>query len=416
MSVTRRVLFVAYGGGHIPMVLSVMRALRSLQPDIHIDLIALTTAYAAAKAAGEKPWQYADLKHLIDLEFADKWGAELAPKSRHPTISDEETQAYAGVNFWDLTQQLGLEAASELHKKKERFAYFPIYFFKRVIEHFKPNVVVATVSPRSEEAALQAAIEKKIPSLSMTDFYLRSFDPYCNRKYYADRVTVVNSQVRNTLEECGVNKDSILTTGNPAFDSLLDVERLTQAQAWRDSLVWKNKTVVLWAGHLDDYTSITPDIESATSYPLQVEAQLRDWVDENEDRALIIRYHPNEMHLFKAGAAHPRIFLSMREQHVHEAILAADLVVVQMSTVGLEAAVAGKPVIAMVNSPHCKRVDFNYQKLGVAYACEEIGHLSEEIAHALKGGCISSELILKAPCAPTIALEILDLASKIRPL
>ena len=64
------VLLVAYGGGHIPMVLAVMKALRKQQPGIKLELIALTTAYAAALTAGEKPWRYADLQHLADGDIS----------------------------------------------------------------------------------------------------------------------------------------------------------------------------------------------------------------------------------------------------------------------------------------------------------------------------------------------------------
>jgi hypothetical protein len=404
-----RVLLVAYGGGHIPMVLPVMKALREQQPGIELVLIALTTAYAAAQAAGEKPLGYAALKHLADETFADEWGARLAPRERHPTVSAEETLAYVGVNFWDMVQQHGMEKAQALHTNKERFAYYPLHFMRRVLAHFKPDVVVATVSPRSEEAALQAAIEMGIPTLSMTDFYLRSFDPYCHRRFYANRVTVVNEQVRQTLEDAGVPQASLMVTGNPAFDSLASSTRRAQALAWRVAQGWQDKTVVLWAGHLDDYTSIKPDPAKATAYPLRVEAQLRAWVDADEGRALIIRYHPNEMHLFPQGPVHPRVFQSTREQHVHEAILASDLVVVQMSTVGLEAAVAGKPVVAMVNSPHSLRVNFDYEKLGVAYGAPDVSLLPAVIEHALAAGCVAPELTSLNPVAPVIAREILGL-------
>jgi hypothetical protein len=406
-----RVLFVAYGGGHIPMVLPVMKALRERRPDIKLELIALTTGYAMAQAAGEKPWGYAALKHLADEPFADEWGQRLAPRELHPTVSEEETRAYVGVNFWDLVQQHGLEEAQALHARKERFAYFPLHFMRRVLAHLRPDVVVATVSPRSEEAALQAAIEMGIPTLSMTDFYLRSFDPYCKRKFYADRVTVINEQVRQTLEDASVPAASLMVTGNPAFDSLASPTRKAQALAWRVARGWQNKTVVLWAGHPDDYTSIKPNPVKATAYPLQVEAELRRWVDARQDRALIIRYHPNEMHWFPPGPVHRRVFLSTREQHVHEAILAADLVVVQMSTVGLEAAVAGKPVVAMVNSPHSLRVDFNYEKLGVAYGAPQVSHLPTVIERALAAGCVAPDLLLCEPAAPVIADEILALSA-----
>lgn len=407
-----RVLLVAYGGGHIPMVLPVMRALRVAQPGIELNLIALTTAYSVAKEAGERPWGYAALEHLVDAEFVAEWGHRLAPKERHPTVSEEETRAYVGINFWDLVQQFGLNEAQKLHHLRARYAYFPIHFFRRILAYFKPDAVVATISPRSEEAALQAAIEVGIPTLSMTDFYPLSSDPYFRREFFADRITVTNESMRQMLEDCGIPAHKLRITGNPAFDGLMSIQRQTTAQAWRLMLGWKEKTVVLWAGHLDDYTAIPPNPAKATDYPLQVEATLRAWVDASEDRALIVRYHPNEMHLFPVGPAHPRVFLSSRDQHVHEAILAADLVVVQMSTVGLEAAVAGKPVVAMVNSPHSLRMGFNYEKLGIAYAAEAPANLPALIEQALSGGCRAPELARTAPVAPIIANEILELAAR----
>ena len=403
------VLLVAYGGGHIPMVLSVMKALRQQHPGIKLELIALTTAYEAAVAAGEKPLGYADLQHLADPAFANEWGRKLAPTTRHPTVTEEETRAYFGVNFWDLVQQYGMADARTLHAQKERFAYYPLHFFRRVLAHLQPDVVVATASPRSEEAALQAAIEMGIATLSMTDLFLRTSDPYCNRRFYADRVTVFNEQVRQTLEASGVPSEKLLVTGNPAFDGLASEALRAESAYWRESLGWTHKTVILWAGHVDDYTSINPDPSTATAYPLQVEAELRRWADASEDHALIIRYHPNEMHLFPEGRLHRRVFLSTRGQHVHQAVLAADLVIVQTSTVGLEAAVAGKPVIAMVNSPHSKRVDFNYEKLGVAYAAHEISDLPLMIEHALTSGCFAPELAGRGAAATIISNEILQL-------
>lgn len=408
------VLLVAYGGGHISMVLAVIKELRKQHPSIKLELIALTTAYSAAVAAGEKPLGYADLQHLADPDFAEEWGRKLAPSTRHPAISDAETRAYVGVNFWDLVQQHGMADALARHTQKERFAYFPIHFFRQVLTFLKPSAVVATNSPRSEEAALQAAIEMGIPTLSMTDLFIRATDPYSVRQFHADRVTVLNEKSKQTLQACGVPEEKVLVTGNAAFDGLLSPELRLQSAAWREAMAWTHKTVVLWAGHIDDYTSPHPNPLTATTYPLAVEAELRRWVDVSDDRALIIRYHPNEMHLFPKGEAHARVFLSTRAQHVHTAVLASDLVVVQTSTVGLEAAVAGKPVIAMVNSPHSLKAEFSYEKLGIAYAAHEIADLPSVIEHALDSGCAAPDLAGKGNASALIAKEVLQLAQRAR--
>ena len=408
MKLAPRVLFVAYGGGHISMVLPVMRALRAQVPTVHIDLIALTTAYEAARAAGEKPLQYVDLMHLVDVTSTAQC-ARLAPPSNHPHISEAENQAYYDVNYWDLVQQFGEAEAAQRVADQGRYGFSPLGFFRRVLAYLRPDVVVATNSPRSEEAALEAAIGMGIPTLSMTDLFALPYDKYHRRSVYADRVTVIGQKVKDTLRASGVPDASLRVTGNPAFDGLTSPERKAQAQAFLVQQGWQGKTVVLWAGHVDDYSSANPDMQNATDFPLQVENALRAWTLADENRALIIRYHPNEMQHFPAGPEHPRIIVSTRAQHIHEAILAADAVVVQMSTVGLESATAGKPVVALVNSPSCLEFSFNYEQLGVAYAAKTIAELPAQLDYALTHGSCAHGIRPAGSSAQLIAKEIEDL-------
>lgn len=408
MKLAPRVLFVAYGGGHISMVLPVMRALRAQVPGVHIDLIALTTAYEAARVAGEKPLQYVDLMHLADATSAAQWG-RLAPPSKHPHISEAENQAYYGVNYWDLLQQFGEAEAAQRFADQGRYGFSPLVFFRRVLAYLRPDVVVATNSPRSEEAALEAAIGMGIPTLSMTDLFALPYDKYHRRNVYADRVTVIGQHVKDTLRASGVPDASLRVTGNPAFDGLTSPERKAQAYAFLAQQGWQDKTVVLWAGHVDDYSSANPDMQHATHFPRQVESALRAWTLADESRALIIRYHPNEMQHFPAGPEHPRVSVSTRAQHIHEAILAADAVVVQMSTVGLESASAGKPVVAMVNSPSCLAFGFNYEQLGIAYAAQTIAELPARLEYALTHGSCAHGIWPAGSSAQLIAKEIEDL-------
>lgn len=404
-------MMVSYGGGHIPMALSLIRALRKSNPDVQIDLLALTTAYAEAIRAGERAWRYLDWVHLVDESFVATWGDRLAPELPHPSISNAETRAYYGVNFWDMVEQHGFQEASALFQEKGRQAFLPLFFFRRLIGHIKPDVVVATVSPRSEEAALKVAIELGIPTLSMTDLFLRSFDPYCFRTVYADRVTVIDHHVKEVLARAGVPEQALTVTGNPAFDGLLSTALRQQALDFRTRLGWNQKTVVLWAGHAD-YVAGDGGDRPSVDYPVAVESCLRKWLEASSERALIIRYHPNEIHLFPNGTEHPRVFKSPQGQAVHEAVMAADVVVVQRSTVGLEAAIAGKPVVAMINSPLCVRDRFNYEEYGIAYASPTVEDLPSVIELALKRGCAAPELAARGPAAPVIADLVLQLALK----
>ena len=402
----KKILFVAYGGGHIAMVLPVIRAIRKLDPSVHIDLIALTTAYESAKNAGENPRQYSDFHDLLEIQ--DKLFVEsyIPSFTKHPSISDDEHRIYNAVNHLDLIEQHGQAEATAKIGKFGRYCYYPLSFFKRILKELSPDVVVTTNSPRSEEAALEAAMHLGIRTLSMTDLFALPEDPFRRRKRHADIVTVLSQNVYDTLANCGVPKDRLRVTGNPAFDGLRSSENVSKAKDFLEKQNWIGKKIILWAGHLDDYSSANPIISKATAYPKQVEAALRAWILNNEDYALIVRYHPNERQHFPQGECHPRIYNSTWSQHIHEAILASDAVVVQMSTVGLESAVANKPVVALVNSPSCLVANFNYQALGIAYAANSIEELPAVIEHALIAGCTAKGLITSGESARLIANEI----------
>ena len=62
----RTVLFVSYGGGHIAMVLPVMRALQARFPHWRLEFLALTTAGQMARREGVHCLSYRDFAHWYD--------------------------------------------------------------------------------------------------------------------------------------------------------------------------------------------------------------------------------------------------------------------------------------------------------------------------------------------------------------
>jgi hypothetical protein len=79
--------------------------------------------------------------------------------------------------------------------------------------------------------------------------------------------------------------------------------------------------------------------------PRRIEAELLDAVRADERLALWVRRHPSEAPPDEIAALrHPRIRVSGRDMPLHACIHASDEVVVTVSTVGVEASIAGKPV------------------------------------------------------------------------
>lgn len=406
-----RVLFVCYGGGHIAMVLPVIRALREQQPDAVITLIALTTAHAVACAAGERPLGYADLKHLADEAFAEQWGQQLAAGNAHPAVSIEETAAYMGVNFWDLVQQYGLDRALELHRQAGRYSFHPIHFFRRVLAHFQPDVVVATNSPRSEQAALETAMEQGIPTMSMIDMFAMDYDPYLKRQQYADCITVMLPMVQENLVAAGVDRERVVVTGNPAFDGLFDPKQKRAAQELRHHLGWDKLNVVLWAGIVERLPSPAENITAGTGFTEAVEAILRQWCAQREDVALLLRYHPNEAHLFPDNGVQSRVYVSRPLQDaLHPQILASDALVVTGSTVGVEAAVAGVPVLSLESSGSSGVL--SYAQMGISQGVGRLSELQAVLDRALRRPQRRQAVLQPGPAAPRIAREIRRLAAR----
>jgi hypothetical protein len=371
-----KVLFVTYGGGHVSMMLPVIAQMERSCPDVDCVLMALTTGHLRAKA--QRPTLgYTDFLHLVDEQAAISWGERLSAGNTSPDVPWQETQAYMGINYLDLIAQYGNEGAAERFEQQGRYGFYPLHFMRAVIAQLQPSVVVATNSPRSEHAALDAAKEAAIPTVGMVDLFGLPSDTYVTRANKPDWTCVISEVVRQRLIEQDFAPQSVIVTGNPAFDGLFNPSNRALAEQFVAEKSWHGKKIILWAGHVEPYTHPNTPVPAGKALPLAIEASLRRYVQTRDDVALIIRYHPSDWHTYERGAAHPRIHWSEPpREHVHPLILAASAVVVQTSTVGLESAVAGKPVISLENSP-ASHIWFSLAQLGVSVGCdneEVLGH------------------------------------------
>ena len=402
---TPRILAVTYGGGHVAMVLPVLRALRARLPGVHIDLLALTTARRAAIDAGEAPLGYADLLHLLPEDergLALELGRPLQQGNAHPDIDPAETLAYLGVNVLDLQLQLGPDAAQARIAERGRHGFYPIHFFGRIIAHLAPDLVLATNPPRSEQAAVDAAADAGIPTLAMLDLFGISATPpevrertsppegeqkprggpsafvgdaFAARTRHPDTTCVLADVVRDNLVAAGWPAGRIAITGNPAFDALHEPATRAAADALRQRLGWAGSKVVLLAAHPEPRSHPATRWPAGDALPLAMESALRDWVHARPGAALIVRHHPNHWHRYPRLPDDAQVHFSVPgEEPVDPLILAADCVVVQTTTVGLQAASVGIPVLAMQCSPGALGA-FSLADLGIAQGVADVPDL-----------------------------------------
>lgn len=409
-----KVLFVSYGGGHVEMCLPVMRALREQLPGCDARIMALTTAFGVARRAGELPLGYRDFCEgplaLPDACQALGYGEEMLSGNAHPAVAREESVAYLGFNFLEWVRADGEAAAWSRWRDQGRFGFLPVHFFHRVLESVRPDVVVSTNSPRSEQAVVEAAAAIGIPSLSMVDLFALPGDPYLVRRVHADRITVLADATKANLVAAGVPPARIAVTGNPAFDALVTPAARAEGQAFREARGWKDRHVILWAGHKE--AADAPALWAGTHLGQVVQQWLQEWTLSRDDLCLAVRHHPNEWHEFTPLPVHPRLHWSVPDREgLLPVLLAADQVVVQATTVGAQAEAAGKRVVSLGFSPLVQRSGMDYARLELAQGVASLDELIPVLEQGLGAGLPrSGRKPAHVPAAPVVARLIGDLA------
>ena len=372
--ITGGVFFVTYGNGHVAKVAPVVTALR--ERGIQTFVMALTLGYKQAQALGLNPLGYQNFLHLVDKDRAIAYGLELLERNSHPDVDENESVAYLGVNYLEWVEQYGAIEARQRYESGGRRSFLPVNFIGKVIDQLRPSLIVSTASPRSEQAAIEAGVARGIPTLTMMDLFALPSDGFYKNKVFANRITLLSDLTRKNLLTRAIDPGRLVVTGCPAYDKLFDPLQATQGAEWKRQLGWEGKYVVMWAGTLEEASDHTPDEYLGTGLATQVENLLRDWTIQNENAALIVRYHPSQYHLFDNLHQHDQVYFSdPRKDPLHTQLHASDCIVTQMSTVGFEGFLIGKRLITLSFSPMVTTYSSDYSKLGLGESASSVAHL-----------------------------------------
>jgi hypothetical protein len=342
----KRVLFVAYGSGHIKMLIPVAQALQAsgrAQPVV----LALTTAAPAARAAGLHVVQFKDFV-LPGDESALARGRQLVRDLGGAVGDLDESAAYLGLSYTDLEADLGANAAEAEYRLRGRQAFLPVRTLTRILQALLPDVVVATNAPRGERAAIVAAGRLGLPALCVVDLFAIDEVRWIGQAGYADRVCVLNAAVREFLIAAGRRPEEVVETGNPGFDVLNAPEAVAAGRQLRQQRGWGGRRVLLWP------TQVEPVVHPFDGRPgdpsLQGRAlqQLVQWTLARDDAVLCLR--PRAGETLCNAPAHERIVITGQDLQLPTLLHACDLVVTLTSTVGLEGHLAGCRLVQVTGS------------------------------------------------------------------
>lgn len=373
---SRTALFVSYGGGHVNMIIPVLKKIRG-RSDLQCVSLGLTTAGAALENQGLPHRGFASLLRSTDTN-ALRWGERLAAAlPAGGTVPREETVAYLGLSYADLVERVGEAEAARAYEEKGRQAFLPLGPLRRLLDEIRPDAVVATISPRAEEAALRVAGERGVPSLCLVDLFARPALRRASPPGYGSRVGVISQGVRSWLINAGRPAAEIVVTGNPAFDHLASPTWGRVGQDVRAKRGWSDQRVILWASQTESARNPYSGALGDPSVPARIEETLRGIVSRRRNWRLVVRPHPNEPR--RPGA--PGAEMSGPEDPLHPLLAAVDAVVIMTSTVGLEARLMGKPVVSVDLSVFSK--DTPFAEEGLSEGITDLSNLENALEKAL---------------------------------
>jgi hypothetical protein len=321
LSKKKKILFVAYGGGHVNMVLPVVQTLLA-QGRHEVLVLGLTTAAGVLARAGVPHIGFRDLV-TADDETALAHGNRLSEGVNSDLVPREETVAYMGLSYADLEAEHGVEAAAAIYVERGRHAFLPTRTLKRLLGSYAPDLVVATNSPRAERAALLAARELGIASLCLLDLYPSADGQWFKEDGYGSKICVLSSNVKEILVGFGRSADSIVVTGNPAFDRHYTFVPTDEVAALR-----AGQPVVGYA------SNILPgrpegDLQLEVFERLRARCAVQGYT-------LAVRQHPNEARWRDLGGA-----VDCNGMPIEAYLSALDMLVTFPSTIALEAQIHG---------------------------------------------------------------------------
>lgn len=343
MPTTSQPLLAAYGGGHASIVAAIASSL--IRSGCKPTIVGFTTGYQALL---RENLEVQNVSALIEGQHdAYEPFAELArpylPDRNHPGISDQETRDYFAIGLHDLVDAHGEERALALIEQEGRGAFEPITTMQAYLEKLNPSCIVTTTSPRFELALVRAGKRMGIPTVAIADIFLQRERSWVLSGNYSDHLCVLNEPLKAELLAEGLGGDTrVYATGNPAFDALAVVRSDPDLRReLRRELGISDKILILWPSASVRQAEFT-DRPFAT--PERVVAAFEPLCAARPDYAYMLRPHPNAPHGLPQGATHGLLDPGLTPE---AALMVADVVCFEVSTMGLQAHLAGLPTICV---------------------------------------------------------------------
>ena len=384
------------------MIVPVWKSLQK-RNSYKLNVLGLTSAGKVLEKAGIPYYSFKDFVKETDAE-ALEWGKRLATGANDAVVSYEETIAYLGLSYFDMVERLGTDEAAAQYAKLGRQAFLPVSVMNRIFEDLKPDIVVATSSPRAERAAIMAARELNILSICLVDLFGLLEITWVGQPGYSNKVCVMSDYVKDILIDAGRSPDEVIVTGNPGFDRLASPKLAQQAKFFRKKKGWNNKIVILWASQAEPPIHPVTGEQGDPDLPRKIEKELFDLIDQNKDWYLVVRIHPSDN--AQILNTMDRVEISHHSEDLAILLKAVDIIVTIASTAGLEGALLGKPFLTVDMSLFTQ--DAPFAKMGLSKGISNLKDLEMGIKEIIEDQWHSTATLPPVGQATNNVIHVID--------
>jgi hypothetical protein len=331
----KKALLVCYGGGHANLIAPLHQRLLE-EGRVESTVLALSVGKGVFERERLPFKTLAYYESLIMDADADRYGRELADRWHVDSsgLTRRESEIYLGAAMRDLAVEIGEAQARRRLDVSGRRAFLPLASMTKIVEAERPDVIVATNSPRYERAATLVGNKRGIPTLNIHDdlgFFPREYT------LSADAIAVMSEITKENLVAQGHDGSKIVVTGHPAFDRVPDELRAFD----RVGLVRKfglppGPYVILGTSQPGRRGEIVPMCP-----------QVCDAVAAVGGLHLIIKPHPGEdADAYRAFAASRKNVTVVTGVNIRELLFIGEMLITFASTIMIESILMGKPIIS----------------------------------------------------------------------
>lgn len=268
---------------------------------------------------------------------------------------------YNGMNIWKILKD------DLYYSNKEKLAVlYTLKTYQRTVEIIKPAIIIVgdDRGPSIVRANLLHSLRERIPIVEVQHGIYTKNKPMINP--ISDKIFIWGEAMKVALINAGATEDQLEVTGSPLYDQLIDRFNNHSLKPL------KSTKTVLFATQ-----PVSGDVN------IQIIREIASFLEDHEDITLIVKPHPSENASYYESSvkdfANDHIIVKDSNEDFSDMLFGSDVLIFISSTVGIEAAILGKPMICV----NLMAEESVYISNGVALEVKDLKELATTIGMGL---------------------------------